>query len=172
MAEDEKKEYSEGAQDDVAITMTGEVINASGHRDQLSRQYGLLSICGLALTVDNAWIAIGTSLSLSICKSTPHRLIQTTNVHRSQRWSSWRHLRVPGRRAILRVHQFLHCRGSHPWLSPNAIEVLVNQVCSTEANVGINSSQVQYHRRAVFTTGPQSRQDREMEELWASLQAP
>lgn len=45
---------------------TGEVVNASGHRDQLQRQYGLLSICGLALTIDNAWVALGGSIAVSI----------------------------------------------------------------------------------------------------------
>ena len=47
----------------------GEVINASGHRDQLKRHYGLLSICGLALTIDNAWVALGGSIAVSICES-------------------------------------------------------------------------------------------------------
>lgn len=28
------------------VSRMGDVINASGHRDQLQRQYGLLSICG------------------------------------------------------------------------------------------------------------------------------
>lgn len=51
-----EKRPSKDVEQDVAITLSGEVVNASGHRDQLSRQYGLLSICGLALTVDNAWI--------------------------------------------------------------------------------------------------------------------
>jgi hypothetical protein len=45
-----------------------EILNASGHPDQLDRQYGILSICGMALTVDNAWVAIGTSLNVAICK--------------------------------------------------------------------------------------------------------
>jgi choline transport protein len=45
-----------------------EIVNASGHRDQLDRQYGILSICGMALTVDNAWVAIGTSLNVAICE--------------------------------------------------------------------------------------------------------
>ena len=45
---------------------TGEGVNASGHRDQLRRQYGLLSICGLALTIDNAWVALGGSIAVSI----------------------------------------------------------------------------------------------------------
>lgn len=57
-----------GPGEDVLITLDGEIVNASGHRDQLSRQYGLLSICGLALTVDNAWVALGTSLVVSICE--------------------------------------------------------------------------------------------------------
>jgi hypothetical protein len=55
--------------DDIVDTAEGEIINASGHRDQLDRQYGILSICGMALTVDNAWVAIGTSLNVAICES-------------------------------------------------------------------------------------------------------
>ncbi len=54
---------------DTVITLDGQVVNASGHRDQLQRGYGLLSICGLALSVDNAWVALGTSLSIAICMS-------------------------------------------------------------------------------------------------------
>ena len=49
-----------------SIIQSGEVVNASGHRDQLQRQYGLLSICGLALTIDNAWVALGGSIAVSI----------------------------------------------------------------------------------------------------------
>ena len=52
--------------DETTVTMEGKIINSSGHPDQLQRQYGLLSICGLALTVDNAWVAVGTSLAISI----------------------------------------------------------------------------------------------------------
>lgn len=48
------------------VSRHGEIVNASGHRDQLNRQYGLLSICGLALTIDNAWIALGGSIVVSI----------------------------------------------------------------------------------------------------------
>src|ERR1700761_5228562 len=57
--------------DDIVIGQTGEIINASGHRDQLDRQYGILSICGMALTVDNAWVAIGTSLNVAIYNGGP-----------------------------------------------------------------------------------------------------
>ncbi|MCJ1303258.1 hypothetical protein MMC08_006066 [Hypocenomyce scalaris] len=49
----------------------GEVVNASGHRDQLQRQYSLLSICGLALTIDNAWVALGGSITVSISNGGP-----------------------------------------------------------------------------------------------------
>ena len=64
----EKQPHEEvGLGDDVAITLNGEIVNASGHRDQLQRGYGLLSICGLALSVDNAWVALGTSLTIAIC---------------------------------------------------------------------------------------------------------
>ena len=48
------------------IGSNGEIVNASGHRDQLQRHYGLLSICGLALTIDNAWVALGGSIAVSI----------------------------------------------------------------------------------------------------------
>lgn len=53
----------------------GEVVNASGHRDQLQRQYGLMSICGLALTIDSAWVALGGSITVSICTSLAMLLI-------------------------------------------------------------------------------------------------
>jgi hypothetical protein len=44
----------------------GVPLNASGHPDQLKRQYGLLGLCGLALNIDNAWIALGGSVTISI----------------------------------------------------------------------------------------------------------
>lgn len=52
-----------------SILQDEEVVNASGHRDQLKRHYGLLSICGLALTIDNAWVALGGSIAVSISLS-------------------------------------------------------------------------------------------------------
>ena len=48
------------------IVTAGEVVNASGHRDQLQRHYNVLSICGLALTIDNAWVALAGSIAISI----------------------------------------------------------------------------------------------------------
>ena len=49
-----------------SIVTENEIVNASGHRDQLQRQYGLISICGLALTIDNAWVALAGSIAVSI----------------------------------------------------------------------------------------------------------
>lgn len=49
----------------------GTAVNASGHRDRLRRQYGLLEICGLALTIDNAWIAFAGSLQISLLNGGP-----------------------------------------------------------------------------------------------------
>ncbi|KAF2235931.1 putative choline transport protein [Viridothelium virens] len=72
----EEQDARHSIQDDASrkhsvISRAGEIINASGHRDQLRRQYGLLSICGLALTIDNAWVALGTSISLAIANGGP-----------------------------------------------------------------------------------------------------
>lgn len=55
----------EKSRDDIVVS-SGEVVNASGHRDQLQRHFGLVSICGLALTIDNAWVALGGSIAVSI----------------------------------------------------------------------------------------------------------
>ncbi|KAJ7811494.1 choline transport protein [Mycena olivaceomarginata] len=43
-------------------------VNASGHIDQLDRQYGLLSICATAaLTIgNNAWVALGGSITVAV----------------------------------------------------------------------------------------------------------
>ncbi len=64
-----KNGESFNTQDDIVVGTDTQLINASGHPDQLKRQYGILSICGMALTVDNAWVAIGTSLNVAICES-------------------------------------------------------------------------------------------------------
>ena len=58
------------------ISKDGAIVNASGHRDQLQRQYGLLAICGLALTIDNAWVAFGGSLSVAVWSSFGSPLIK------------------------------------------------------------------------------------------------
>ena len=91
------------------LTVDGETVNASGHRDQLKRHYGMLSICGLALSVDNAWVAFGTSLTLSICKSCSSiglSIAQRADLYFFRQWWSTRCLiRVPRRRRVLRFHR-------------------------------------------------------------------
>ena len=49
----------------------GVALNASGHKDQLKRQYGLLGVCGLAMNIDNAWIAFGGSVTIAIANGGP-----------------------------------------------------------------------------------------------------
>ncbi|KAJ8119177.1 hypothetical protein ONZ43_g3831 [Nemania bipapillata] len=53
----------------VVVVDGGIDVNAAGYKDQLKRQYGLWGIAGVALTVDNAWAALGSSISVSIRKS-------------------------------------------------------------------------------------------------------
>jgi len=48
------------------LRIEGEEVNASGHPDQLQRQYSIWSICGLALTIDNAWVALGGSIVVAV----------------------------------------------------------------------------------------------------------
>ncbi|KAJ4393144.1 hypothetical protein N0V93_002351 [Gnomoniopsis smithogilvyi] len=59
----------------VAAIKNGTVVNASGYKDQLKRQYSLLGLSGIAITVDNAWIALGSSISVSIANGGPTGLI-------------------------------------------------------------------------------------------------
>lgn len=40
----------------------GDVVNASGHKQELQRNFGLLSICAIAVTTGNTWIAQGGSV--------------------------------------------------------------------------------------------------------------
>ena len=41
---------------------SGGPINASGHRQELDRNFRLINICGLGITTGNTWIALGGSL--------------------------------------------------------------------------------------------------------------
>lgn len=40
----------------------GEVLNASGHKQELERQFSLLSICSVGITTGNVWAALGGSI--------------------------------------------------------------------------------------------------------------
>jgi hypothetical protein len=58
-------------------TLDGLTVNASGHHDELHRQYSIWSLCGLALTVDNAWVALGGSLYVAACTFTSGLAIES-----------------------------------------------------------------------------------------------
>lgn len=55
----------------VVDIIDGVEVNASGHRDELARQYSIWSLCGLALTIDNAWVALGGSIAVSVANGGP-----------------------------------------------------------------------------------------------------
>lgn len=40
----------------------GEFVNASGHKQELERNFRLINICGLGVTAGNTWLALGGSL--------------------------------------------------------------------------------------------------------------
>jgi hypothetical protein len=63
---DAQVEYERRASNIVAA-LDGHDVNASGHEDQLQRHFGFWSLCGLALTVDNAWVAFGGSIIVASC---------------------------------------------------------------------------------------------------------
>ncbi|KAI0909779.1 putative amino acid transporter [Ustulina deusta] len=82
MASEDKKHYDpqhpelEGVDVEVVAAVDGSVeVNAAGYKDQLKRQYGFWGIVGIALTVDNAWAALGSSISVSILNGGPPGLI-------------------------------------------------------------------------------------------------
>ena len=95
------------------VSESGEVVNASGHRDQLKRHFGLWSICGLALTIDNAWVALAGSIAVSISMLPLHLIIRRslTGYVRDRQWRTTRRaLRTAGRMRLLRFHRRLYCR--------------------------------------------------------------
>ncbi|KAK4208358.1 amino acid transporter [Rhypophila decipiens] len=65
-----------GSEDETIVAVeNGVVINASGYKDQLRRQYSLLGLAGIAVTVDNAWVALGSSIQISILSGGPPGII-------------------------------------------------------------------------------------------------
>jgi len=57
--EQHKIEPSEGSP---SILASEDLINASGHRQELDRNFRLINICGLGITSGNTWIALGGSI--------------------------------------------------------------------------------------------------------------
>jgi choline transport protein len=77
MSEVEKHSSSppESEEEVVVAVENGVEVNASGYRDELKRQYGFFALAGTALTVDNAWVALGSSISISILNGGPTGLL-------------------------------------------------------------------------------------------------
>lgn len=59
---DEKTKATAELTADDTNSNQGEMINASGHKQELERNFSLLSICAVAVTTGNTWIAQGGSL--------------------------------------------------------------------------------------------------------------
>ena len=49
----------------------GNIINASGHAQELSRNFNLVSLAGVGLVVGNVWPAIGGSILVAIFNGGP-----------------------------------------------------------------------------------------------------
>lgn len=54
---------------------SGELVNPSGHRQELERNFSLLSICAVAVTTGNTWIAQGGSVTTALSNGGPPGVI-------------------------------------------------------------------------------------------------
>ncbi|KAF1354379.1 hypothetical protein EJ07DRAFT_168346 [Lizonia empirigonia] len=68
----DEKPPLETTDDDISV---GEVINASGHKQELERQFGLLSICSIGITTGNVWAALGGSIVIALYNGGPPGVI-------------------------------------------------------------------------------------------------
>ncbi|KAL8686326.1 MAG: hypothetical protein Q9224_005481, partial [Gallowayella concinna] len=50
-------------------------VNVSGHRQELQRNFGLLSLCSLGITSGNVWIALGGAINVAIYNGGPPGII-------------------------------------------------------------------------------------------------
>lgn len=91
-----EKPRDDGAEDAVGVGV-GEVLNASGHKQELERQFSLLSICGIGITTGNVWAALGGSIvrtntftpfnvlfyhAITILSPTVHSVIECLSIDR------------------------------------------------------------------------------------------
>ena len=58
-----------------AGAITHITINASGHKQELDRNFSFLAICGLAVTSGNVWVALGGSVTVAIYNGGPPAVI-------------------------------------------------------------------------------------------------
>ncbi|KAJ2975963.1 hypothetical protein NQ176_g5225 [Zarea fungicola] len=62
-------------EDPASPSPEGMMINASGHKQELQRNFSLLNICGIAITTGNSWTAIGGSVAVAIYNGGPPGVI-------------------------------------------------------------------------------------------------
>lgn len=56
---------------DLTTVDSNEVVNASGHVQELQRNFNLVSLVGVAIVVGNVWPAIGGSILVAIFNGGP-----------------------------------------------------------------------------------------------------
>lgn len=68
--EDRTPKYA--AEDEIGV---GEVISASGYKQELDRNFSLLSICAVGIRTDNTWAALGRSIVVATHNGGPPGVI-------------------------------------------------------------------------------------------------
>ncbi|KAI4706616.1 hypothetical protein J4E89_008683 [Alternaria sp. Ai002NY15] len=72
----EKKSAEKPRPEDIdEATGVGEVLNASGHKQELERNFSLLSICAIGITTGNVWAALGGSIVIALYNGGPAGVI-------------------------------------------------------------------------------------------------
>ena len=61
-ASEEKRNTAPDADDIGEDVRDGIIINASGHAQELDRNFGLFSICATGIVIGNTWAALGSSI--------------------------------------------------------------------------------------------------------------
>lgn len=115
---------AEQSSDSAAISTTDTVdtreINASGHPQELERNFGLLSICGIGIITGNSWTALGGSI---VCSSS--RVHQSSYTDILAEVASYRSLRYT---MAVQPARFTSC-SSIPRSSPRAVQLIMHQYC-------------------------------------------
>lgn len=66
MRENSSVEVASSQKSPPAYSTAGDAVNSSGHVQELSRNFSVLSLAGLGLSVGNVWPAIGGSIVVAL----------------------------------------------------------------------------------------------------------
>lgn len=69
------KKTQVAAHADLRTVESNEIINASGHVQELSRNFSLVSLVGVGIVVGNVWPAIGGSILVAIFNGGPPGMV-------------------------------------------------------------------------------------------------